>query len=86
MGEIMSEQFLSEYPDILTTKHLEKILGLKANTITQKARSGEIPARKFGRDYRFAKPLIIKLLLSTDDAGLPEELSDADAAKIAKLR
>lgn len=78
----MSE-LLAKYPDVMTTKHLVEILGLNENTITQKARDGEIPAKKIGKVYRFAKPLIINWLMELTG---PEEIDDRTAAKIATLR
>lgn len=78
----MSE-ILIKYPDVLTTKHLVEITGLSANTITQMARSGEIPAKKTRKVYLFAKPLIVKWLMTETE---PEEIDEETAAKIATLR
>lgn len=71
---------LENYPDILHTSHVCEIFGWKPDTVTAKARNGEIPAKKIGKHYFFAKPLIIQFMM--DDS----ELSQCDVDKLAQLR
>lgn len=72
---------LEQYPDIMQTSHICEIFGWKPNTVNAKARNGEIPGRKIGKHYYFAKSLIIQFMTS----GEPE-LSQADVDKVARLR
>ncbi len=71
---------LEQYPDILHTDHICEIFGWKPDTVTAKARSKEIPAKKIGKRYFFAKSRIIQFMM-----GEPE-LSQADVDKVAQLR
>jgi hypothetical protein len=72
---------LDSYPDIMHTSHICEIFGWKPATVAAKARNGEIPARKIGKHYYFAKTLIVQFMT----AGEPE-LSQADIDKVHQLR
>lgn len=71
---------LDNYPDIMHTSHICEIFGWRPDTVTAKARSGEIPAKKIGKHYFFAKKLIVQFMTSTD------ELSQTDIDNVSKLR
>lgn len=73
---------LESYPDILHTSHICEIFGWKPATVAAKARNGEIPAKKIGKHYFFAKTLIVQFMTAAADA----PLSQADIDKVARLR
>lgn len=44
-----------QLPDWLTPEEVRSVLRLGKSTLYERLRSGEIPSRRFGRQYRIAK-------------------------------
>lgn len=47
-----------QLPDWLTPQEARSFLRLGKSTLYEKLRSGEIPSRRFGRQYRIAKEAV----------------------------
>ena len=61
--------FLNEYPDILTTKDLQSILGISGKTVFRLLHSGQIKSIKVGRNFRIPKIYLLQYLgLIVDEA------------------
>jgi excisionase family DNA binding protein len=57
----------TEYPDIVTVKQLQTILGVSRNTAYVLIDEGTLPAIKVGKAYRIPKISVIKYVLSMND-------------------
>ena len=61
--------FLKEYPDVLTTKDLQNILGISGKTVFRLLHSGQIKSIKVGRNFRIPKIYLLQYLgLIVDEA------------------
>jgi excisionase family DNA binding protein len=49
-------------PDVLTTAQLADFLKIEEDTVRKLARSGELPGRKIGRDWRFSRAAVLDWL------------------------
>lgn len=54
--------FLKEYPDVLTTKDLQSILGISGKTVFRLLHSGQIKSIKVGRNFRVPKIYLLQYL------------------------
>ena len=54
--------FLKEYPDVLTTKDLQSILGISGKTVFRLLHSGQIKSIKVGRSFRIPKIYLLQYL------------------------
>lgn len=54
--------FLKEYPDVLTTKDLQSILGISGKTVFRLLHSGQIKSIKIGRNFRIPKINLLQYL------------------------
>lgn len=48
--------------DILTDSEVADMLGCEPGTINERAASGDLPAIKFGRSWRFPREALLKVL------------------------
>lgn len=55
MYHILREGSLENCPDIMTTEVLANALSISKGTVYSLVKSGELPAIKIGRQYRFSK-------------------------------
>lgn len=53
-----SQAKFEELPDWLTPEEARSFLRLGKSTLYERLRSGEIPSRRFGRQFRIAKEAI----------------------------
>lgn len=61
--------FFKEYPDVLTTKDLQNILGISGKTVFRLLHSGQIKSIKVGRNFRIPKIYLLQYLgLIADEA------------------
>lgn len=61
--------FLKEYPDVLTTKDLQNILGISGKTVFRLLHSGQIKSIRVGRNFRIPKIYLLQYLgLVPDEA------------------
>ena len=61
--------FFKEYPDVLTTKDLQNILGISGKTVFRLLHSGQIKSIKVGRNFRIPKIYLLQYLgLIVDEA------------------
>lgn len=61
--------FFKEYPDVLTTKDLQNILGISCKTVFRLLHSGQIKSIKVGRNFRIPKIYLLQYLgLIVDEA------------------
>jgi excisionase family DNA binding protein len=70
---------------LLTAKEVADLVGLKPTTIVRKARIGEIPALKLGRQFRFDKNQIEEWLQRNRITGQPHILIIDDELDICEL-
>ena len=54
--------FLKEYPDVLTTRDLQNILGVSSKTVLRLLHSGQIKSIKVGRNFRIPKIYLLHYL------------------------
>ena len=54
--------FLKDYPDVLTTKDLQSILGISGKTVFRLLHSGQIKSIKIGRNFRIPKINLLQYL------------------------
>lgn len=54
--------FFKEYPDVLTTKDLQSILGISDKTAFRLLHSGQIKSIKVGRNFRIPKIYLLQYL------------------------
>ena len=54
--------FLKEYPDVLTTKDLQCILGISGKTVFRLLHSGQIKSIKVARNFRIPKIYLLQYL------------------------
>lgn len=59
---LTAENVFLEYPNILTTLQLQKMLGIGRNTALRLLKSGEIKSIKIGRNYKIPKVYVIDYL------------------------
>ena len=52
----------TRYKEVLTAEEAAKFLGFNPVTIRLKARSGEIPGRKIGKEWRFSRRVLLEWL------------------------
>lgn len=62
--------FLKEYPDVLTTKDLQSILGISGKTVFMLLHSGQIKSIKVGRNFRIPKIYLLQYLGLVPDEAL----------------
>ena len=62
--------FLKEYPDVLTTKDLQNILGISGKTVFRLLHSGQIKSIKVGRNFRIPKIYMLQYLGLVPDEAL----------------
>ena len=55
-------------PAVLTFDELVELFGLPAEVVRERVSSGEIPGRRFGDDWRFARHAVLDWLAGTDAA------------------
>lgn len=68
-AEHLYNLFLKEYPDVLTTKDLQNILGVSDKTVFRLLHSGQIKSIKVGRNFRIPKIYLLQYLgLVSDEA------------------
>lgn len=60
--ELSYNLFLKEYPDVLTTKDLQGILGISGKTVFRLLHSGQIKSIKVGRNFRIPKIYLLQYL------------------------
>lgn len=58
----LETKIFADYPDIVNPQQLQAMLGIGRSTAYSLLNSGEIKARKIGRNYKIAKVNIIKFL------------------------
>lgn len=51
-----------DYPDVLTTKDLQNILGISGKTVFRLLHSGQIKSIKVGRNFRIPKIYLLQYL------------------------
>jgi excisionase family DNA binding protein len=56
------EKFSPVGEEILTTREVADLLKLHPKTVNKLARSGRVPAYRIGRQWRFRKSEVLKLL------------------------
>jgi excisionase family DNA binding protein len=56
------EKLLLMGEEILTTREVAELLKLHPKTVNKLAKSGRVPAYRIGRQWRFRKSEILKLL------------------------
>jgi excisionase family DNA binding protein len=61
------EKFSLVGEEILTTQEVADLLKLHPKTVNKLAKSGRVPAYRIGRQWRFRKSEVIKLLQKKDD-------------------
>jgi excisionase family DNA binding protein len=71
-------------PDIMTLEQTAEYLHLHPVTLRNKARRGEIPATKLGRQWRFVKDQLDAWLRKTPE--MPQDLEDWALIAIAEER
>ena len=54
--------FFKEYPDVLTTKDLQTILGISSKTVFRLLHSEQIKSIKVGRNFRIPKIFLLQYL------------------------
>lgn len=54
--------FFKEYPDVLTTKELQNILGISDKTVFSLLHSGQIKSIKVGKNFRIPKIYLLQYL------------------------
>ena len=69
-AEVSYTLFLKEYPDVLTTKDLQSILGISCKTVFRLLHSGQIKSIKVGRNYRIPKIYLLQYLGLVQDVAL----------------
>lgn len=60
--ELSFNLFLKEYPDVLTTKDLQNILGISDKTVFRLLHSGQIKSIRVGRNFRIPKIYLLQYL------------------------
>jgi excisionase family DNA binding protein len=60
------EKFPLVDEEILTTQEVADLLKLHPKTVNKLAKSGRVPAYRIGRQWRFRKSEVIKLLQKKD--------------------
>lgn len=60
-----------DYPDVLTTKDLQRILGISGKTVFMLLHSGQIKCIKVGRSFRIPKIYLLQYL-----GLIPEDLQN----------
>ncbi len=65
--------------EVLTAKEAAEYLKLSVETVKAKARAGQMPATKIGREWRFSQRQLLKWI--EDASWAPEELVDLGVLK-----
>ena len=63
---------MKDYDDIMTVEDVAKYLKLKPQTVYKWAQTGQIPAAKFGKEWRFRKGILddwINTSITLSEAG-----------------
>jgi excisionase family DNA binding protein len=55
---------MAEDGDVLTAEQAARFLRVSTKTLLRLAREGDLPGRKIGREWRFAKSELLALLAS----------------------
>ena len=66
MAAMPSIAQLSKYPALLNTEQAAEILGITVPEACKLAREGRIPARKYGREWRFPTYVFLQTILMSD--------------------
>ena len=51
-----------EHKEVMSAEEAADFLGFRVYTIREKARAGEIPGRKVGKEWRFSKRVLLEWL------------------------
>lgn len=70
--------------DVMTLEQTAEYLHLHAATLRSKARKGEIPAAKVGREWRFSRAQVLAWVERGGD--MPQELEDWALTELVKER
>ena len=62
----LSQIMFKEYPDCVNVKELCGMLGLKRTKTYEMIRTGEIKAKKIGKDYKISKLNVIAYLIGEE--------------------
>ncbi len=62
----LSQIMFKEYPDCVNVKELCSMLGLKRTKTYEMIRTGEIKAKKIGKDYKISKLNVIAYLIGEE--------------------
>lgn len=60
----------SEYPPVLTVAQVAELLQVNPYTVREEARRGNLPGRKVGKEWRFAKDAVLAWLGHGDSDSL----------------
>lgn len=58
----------TQWKEILTAEEAAEFLGFNPVTVRLKARSGEIPGRKIGKEWRFSRTALLEWLREGEDS------------------
>ena len=64
----MNKEFYEQYPDIISTVQLCKMLNISETTALKLIKSGKIKAKKVGRAHKILKFSVLEYLMSDDVA------------------
>jgi excisionase family DNA binding protein len=75
--------------EVLNVDQAAEFLGFSAYTVREKARSGEIPGRKVGREWRFSREQLLEWLRAgkaptTENEAVQEVMAALQTASYAK--
>lgn len=77
----LSESESEEKPDVLNVEEVADLLRVSTQTIYNMIRDGRLPAKKVGREWRFSRKQIQRLLEAEEDTTGTEEIALAARAK-----
>ncbi len=85
-GERPTGERMPSDPDVLTAGQLAERLGFATNTVTALARSGALPGRRFGKEWRFWWPAVVAAMSESNpetpgQPGQPDEAPPSDIAE-----
>lgn len=61
------------YPPILTTAHVAEMMHCTIGDVRDKAHRGELPAMRWGQQFRFFRDEVINTLLTVEDTASDDE-------------
>ena len=62
MKHKLSVSMLRGYPDLMSAKHIQKILNIGRSKTYTLLKSGELRSLRIGAEYRIPKPFLIEFL------------------------